>query len=275
MLVDFGTVATAYAQGRPTYPSELFQWLASIAPENTLAVDCACGCGEATVGIAPYFQKVIAMDASEKMLAMAFPIQNAEYRVAAAERTGLSDRCVDLITVAMAVHWFDQPAFGKEALRILKPGGVLCVWSYGEPFTDDPDINLVLRQHAEAIYHCGPPNLRHVRDGYSNLTVFSEDYTCIDAHRFTMKATRSLEQFITYNRTRSSVRAFSVAHGLNLADYLAQELEHLWRGAARDVYWPMALKAGRKAIPCPELDGRVHPAIAPQSVRQPSPLALV
>ena len=41
------------------------------------------------------------------------------------------DSCVDLISVAEAVHWFDLPAFYGVARRVLRrPGGVIAVWGY-------------------------------------------------------------------------------------------------------------------------------------------------
>lgn len=40
-----------------------------------------------------------------------------------AERTGLPDHSVDLITVAQAMHWFDLARTRGEFTRILKPGG--------------------------------------------------------------------------------------------------------------------------------------------------------
>ncbi|XP_030828583.1 uncharacterized protein LOC105439561 [Strongylocentrotus purpuratus] len=54
----------------------------------------------------------------------------AEWRatsIASAERLPLEDGSVDLLTVASAVHWFDMPAFTREADRVLKPGGCIAV----------------------------------------------------------------------------------------------------------------------------------------------------
>jgi flagellar hook-associated protein FlgK len=31
------------------------------------------------------------------------------------------------------VHWFDRPRFFREVERVLRPGGVLAIWSYGIP----------------------------------------------------------------------------------------------------------------------------------------------
>ncbi|MCP4490067.1 MAG: class I SAM-dependent methyltransferase, partial [Gammaproteobacteria bacterium] len=34
-----------------------------------------------------------------------------------------------LITVAQALHWFNIDFFFKEVKRVLKPGGILAVWT--------------------------------------------------------------------------------------------------------------------------------------------------
>ena len=43
----------------------------------------------------------------------------------------MPDASVDLVLVAQAAHWFDLPAFYAEVARVLRPGGVLAVWSSG------------------------------------------------------------------------------------------------------------------------------------------------
>ena len=47
------------------------------------------------------------------------------YAVSPAEDLPLTGDSTDIITVAQAVHWFDRPAFFREALRVLSPRGVL------------------------------------------------------------------------------------------------------------------------------------------------------
>jgi len=67
----FSKQAADYAKFRPTYPQELFDYLGSIAPSRQLAWDCATGSGQAAVGLASAFDRVIATDASEKQIANA------------------------------------------------------------------------------------------------------------------------------------------------------------------------------------------------------------
>ncbi len=55
----FTAVAGQYAAFRPSYPDELFDWLASIAPQRKLAWDCGAGSGQATAALASRFERVL------------------------------------------------------------------------------------------------------------------------------------------------------------------------------------------------------------------------
>src|SRR5271157_2515050 len=103
----FSAVAVHYANFRPHYPAALFDYLATLAPDNSAVWDCAAGNGQATLDLAARFEEVIATDASREQIASATPHPRIEYRVAPAEQSGLADESVSLVTVAQALHWFD------------------------------------------------------------------------------------------------------------------------------------------------------------------------
>ena len=65
---NFSAVAGGYARHRPAYPDALFDWLAAVAPRREAAWDCACGNGQASVGLAAHFDHVCATDASAKQI---------------------------------------------------------------------------------------------------------------------------------------------------------------------------------------------------------------
>ena len=110
----FSKQAAAYAKFRPRYPQKLFEYLGSIAPSRELAWDCGTGNGQAAVGLASAFDRIIATDASEKQIANAQSYERIEYRVAAAENSGIGSKPIDLIMVAQALHWFDLDRFYAE-----------------------------------------------------------------------------------------------------------------------------------------------------------------
>ncbi len=112
----FARVAADYAAHRPTYPEELFCWLASAAPACDLVWDCATGTGQAAVGLAGQFKQVWATDASASQIEAAAQAINITYQTAPADASGLPDSSADLVTVAQALHWFDlEPFYSSTA----------------------------------------------------------------------------------------------------------------------------------------------------------------
>jgi hypothetical protein len=81
----FSAFAGRYADFRPSYPAELFDYLAGLTPKHELAWDCAAGNGQATVGLAGHFDRVVATDASREQIASARPHPKIAYWVAPAE----------------------------------------------------------------------------------------------------------------------------------------------------------------------------------------------
>ncbi len=138
----FSKHSQVYAQHRPKYPEEIYTYLASLAPGNSLAWDCGTGNGQAAIGLAKYFDKVFATDASAEQISRAYPSSKVDYHVETAEHISLPDSCVDLVTVAVAIHWFSFDEFYREVKRVLKPDGVLAAWTYNFPEIS-PEIDSV------------------------------------------------------------------------------------------------------------------------------------
>jgi len=67
----FSAIASAYHRGRFGYPLALFDHLHQQCRQHDLAWDCATGSGQAAVGLAPHFSKVVATDISRELLAAA------------------------------------------------------------------------------------------------------------------------------------------------------------------------------------------------------------
>ncbi|RMZ11854.1 hypothetical protein D0862_02838, partial [Hortaea werneckii] len=49
-------------------------------------------------------------------------------------QAGFEPNTINLITVAMAAHWFQLPAFYLSAARALRPGGTLAIWTTSSYF---------------------------------------------------------------------------------------------------------------------------------------------
>ncbi len=241
----FAPVAASYAGFRPTYPEPLFTWLAQVTPGQDLAWDCAAGSGQASRDLARYFVRVVATDASRAQIEAAEPHSGIEFRVAAAEASGLPDTSVDLITVAQALHWFDLDRFYAEARRVLKPSGVLAVWTYGVLALEGEEINACVQTfYHETVGPYWPPERRHVESGYHTLPFpFAE----MPSPRFNMEILWSLSELLGYFRSWSATGRYIAERGTDPVDILAEKLAPLWGGSddLRRVTWPLSLRVGR------------------------------
>jgi len=165
----FSSASDRYAAFRPDYPAALYAWLAGLSTARDTAWDCATGSGQAALGLAPHFRRVVASDASAEQIRHAGPHPGIEYRVAPAEASGLADRSVDLVTVAQAAHWFDLPRFYAEVARVLKPGGVLALWGYGRMVLPG-DMDAPFRRfYGETVGPYWPPERALIDDAYRSL----------------------------------------------------------------------------------------------------------
>lgn len=78
----------------------------------------------------------------------------------------LPDACLDVLSVAQGIHWFDRPKFFAEARRTLKAGGVLAVYDMfflGE-LDGQPEFETWLREHYGVRYPA-PPRWPYALDG--------------------------------------------------------------------------------------------------------------
>ncbi len=156
--------AAQYASGRgSSYPQELYDTILSYHQgERNQLLDVGCGPGKVVFDFVSSFKHGIGVDSSVSMI---------EQAKKDAVNRGVSDKTqffaytgeqcdrplnekqaehADVITVAMAAHWMDMPAFYKAAEGALTPGGTLAIWTcsslYVHPST--PNANAL----QEALY---------------------------------------------------------------------------------------------------------------------------
>ncbi|MBI5891228.1 MAG: methyltransferase domain-containing protein [Nitrosomonadales bacterium] len=241
----FSPLASQYAAFRPSYPDELFDWLAGIAPQRKRAWDCGAGNGQATVALAARFEQVLGTDISAAQLASAPALPNIEYRVTPAESSGLPDGSVDLVTVAQAMHWFDLASFHAEVRRVLKPQGVIAAWGYNRLAVDHAGVQRILdRFYDETIGAYWPPERMHVENGYRDLPF---PFPRIAAPQFFLRKEWTREHLLGYLRSWSAVGRFQAANGFNPVDALAEEIAIHWpEGKTRRVEWPLFMHVGKK-----------------------------
>lgn len=241
----FSTQSSQYQRHRPHYPAALFEWLSEQTPQHGLAWDCATGNGQAAQALANYFEKVIASDASENQIAQCREHPRIEYRVAGAEQAPLADASVDLISVAQALHWFDQTRFFQEAWRILKDNGVLAVWSYNL-LSISPQIDAIVNHYYhDVVGTYWPPERSLVENGYAPL---APPFHEIEVPAFAMTSQWTLLDLLGYLGTWSASVYYAKAQQHDPLTHIRDALAEAWQDPAQcvTVNWPLQLRVGFK-----------------------------
>ncbi|MCB0281813.1 MAG: class I SAM-dependent methyltransferase [Calditrichaeota bacterium] len=241
----FSRQSKLYSQYRPNYPDALFSFLANLAPKNENAWDCATGNGQAAISLVPYFEKIIATDASENQLAHAEKHPQIEYRVMSAEKTNLPDQCIDLITVAQAIHWFNFPKFFREANRVLKPDGILAVWTYNLPRISAQADRLLLDFYTGEINKYWPAERLHIEKDYQDIPF---PYKQLEVPEFKMETKWTVKEIVGFLYTWSAVNKFIETTGNDPVSSFKTDFEKLFPDSKKKILisWPMTFLVGRK-----------------------------
>ena len=238
----FSRQAAAYERYRPGYPPDLFRYLASIVPARERALDVATGNGQAAVELAAWFGSVRATEPSASQLARARPHPRVEYAREPAERIGSPDACFDLVTAAQAAHWFDWRRFYPEVRRVLRPGGVLAVWTY-EKFRAGGDIDRIVDDfYRDVVGPYWPRERSHVEEAYRRLPFPLEE---VAAPQFDLVTVWSAEVALSYLGTWSAVQRYRDLRGEDPLRIVAPLLRDTWGGDDRPLSWPIHLRIGR------------------------------
>ncbi len=133
---DAGDVHLRYAEGRRISPRAMAMWLEAIErhvprSEVKTIIDLGCGTGRFSAALRRRFSaQVVAIDPSRNMLGIAAASATAglAYVQATAGHIPLREDCADLVFASMVWHHIpDQHEAGREIVRVLRPGGYLCV----------------------------------------------------------------------------------------------------------------------------------------------------
>jgi SAM-dependent methyltransferase len=221
----FSDHSKLYASARPSYPEELFRFVASIAPAHERAWDCATGNGQAAIGLARYFAEVEATDASNDQIANAVARPNITYSVRSAEESGFPPRCFDAVCVASAIHWFDYERFYPEVKRVLRPGGAIAAWGY-DHLRVSPEFDAEFERRVErVIAPYWPPRKKLLHDGYRDVPF---PFERIEPPRIEMHEDWAFDQLMSFVRSWSGVQRCIAAQGEEFLVRASDALISLW-----------------------------------------------
>ncbi|WIW50323.1 class I SAM-dependent methyltransferase (plasmid) [Bradyrhizobium sp. 62B] len=205
-------LATQYGRARPSYPPDSVAFLQ--AAEGDLVVDVGAGTGIFTRLLAARlpWARVIGVEASQDMHREAERasegVANVSFIRGTAESLPLNDNSVRLLTVATAIHWFDRPAFYKEAVRCLQPDGELLVYQnirrwWQSAFLADYET---LHERTVQDYRRGRYPAAH--GGFDELNVARElrsraDFYDVKVSEFVWSLKMSADEFVGFSLSSS------------------------------------------------------------------------
>ena len=237
----FSAQSAGYARHRPSYPGELFAYLAGLSGRR-LAWDCATGNGQAALSLAQYFERVIATDASKAQIGAAVSHPGVSYRVATAEQSGLDADSVDLVTVGQALHWFETDLFFAEVSRVLVRGGVVAAWCY-ELCSVSPRCDAIVgRLYTDIVGPFWPPERRLIEDRYAGIVFPGTRLVVPD---FEMTARWTVDDMLGYLRTWSACQRYRREHGDDPVGLIEDELRTEWGKEQQTVRWPLMMRVAR------------------------------
>lgn len=238
----FSAVAGHYARGRFGYPAGLFDYLAGLCGSCELAWDCATGSGQAATALASRFARVVATDISADLLALAPVIPNVNYRCAPAETSGLAPASVDLVTVAQALHWFDQEKFWGELRRVCCPGAIFAFWGYLWPQVDEA-VDSQMRALRPVLAPCWPERSAILHDEYRTV---HPPFVALNPPPFEVRVEWRRQDYLAHIASWSAVRYHCERHGGDVLSEFDRGLQKLWPDLeVRRVTWPLVMRVYR------------------------------
>jgi len=239
----FSAHAQNYANFRPQYPESLFSTINEFCACRDLAWDCATGSGQAAIGLASYFERIVATDASKNQISEAIDHAKISFKTEKAEETSFLSQSIDLIIVAQALHWFDFEKFFKEVKRVLKSDGVFAVWCYGLHSVSEQVDQILLDYYQNKVGSFWPPERKHVEQQYNSIDIpFKEVF----AKEIVMSAQWNLNQMLRYLGTWSATQKYISEMKNNPLDEYSHKFNEVWGNSDRlTMKWPITLKVYR------------------------------
>lgn len=242
MKDNFSIQANQYAQFRPEYPAELYDFIKNRVEQTHKVWDCATGNGQAAKVLATIFDDVIATDISEKQLENAYKAPNITYLAGTAEETSFATNSFDLITVAQALHWFSFDKFYDEVKRVAKPNAYLATWMYALN-TVNLEIDAIVRSLYKPILGDYWDAERHHIDEFYATIPFP--FHNVETAMFNYSICWTIEHYLGYLNTWSSVQKYIKQHHKNPVSFIETDLRNAWGKNTVEVTFPIFLKMGR------------------------------
>ncbi|WCJ33349.1 S-adenosyl-L-methionine-dependent methyltransferases superfamily protein [Euphorbia peplus] len=245
--------AKIYAESRPNYPKQLFDFISSNTPIKDLAWDVGTGSGQAALSLAGIYKNVIATDTSLKQLEFATKLPNIKYQQTPAvipmdkiSEYVSKESSVDLVTIAQALHWLDLPEFYKQVKWVLKkPHGVIAAWCYTVPEVNEAVDSVFVPFYKNDSGPYWDAARKWVDDKYEHIYFpFEEE----KMERFDIDREMSLDDFLAYLTSWSAYQTAKEKGVELLSDQVVDKFKVAWNQDGVDrkiVKYPVYLRIGK------------------------------
>jgi SAM-dependent methyltransferase len=154
----FGSDAKGYDAGRPGYPAEVYDILASRCGLRAGAsvVEIGAGTGQVTRRLIAAGAQVVVVEPDVNMAAHLAASFGSDVKIIRAtfEQAALPQDRFDLAVAATSFHWVDQDTGLPKLGQVIRPGGWAAVWW---AIFDDPDRQDAFRDALQARTGDGDP----------------------------------------------------------------------------------------------------------------------
>ncbi|XP_074276776.1 uncharacterized protein LOC141600437 [Silene latifolia] len=251
--------AKKYSSGRPSYPIQLFKFIASKTPDHHFAWDVGTGTGQAIPHLAELYENVVGTDISQTQLDSAPKLPNVKYHatppvisVSDLEQMVGPQSSIDLITVAQAMHWFDLTKF-YELVRcaLKKPNGVIAAWCYTTPQVDN-EVDAVFWPFYKGFSGPGWAEATGaVDDHYTSIHFPFQPVDGVDntgPFEFVSEKVMTLDDYLTYIRSWSAYNDAKLKGVEMLPDEQVEKFKRAWSSDGNNekvVRFPIYLRIGK------------------------------
>jgi SAM-dependent methyltransferase len=264
-LFERASHARVYSKYRPTYSKAILKIISGYLSRNgcsrDLAVDVGCGSGQSTFQLAEYFTQVIGVDISKAQIHEAQGTgeqeghKNLKFVVGNGMDLPVETSSVDVVTIAQAWHWLpDTTQFYSECKRVLKPGGCISVYGYGNVKLLDGSCHLLVENfYRNTLQGCWHKERRHIDNEYADVNL---PFANTERHDIEMTKNFSLNDFIGYLSSWSGYERYLQLNPENAElQALKDKLEKLLLGSGGsdcsevvvETKFPVFMMLGQKA----------------------------
>lgn len=220
-LFEEAAHASIYRQYRPAYPQKVLEiisnYIKKLSGGFDVAVDVACGSGQSTFYLQSTFQRCIGVDISKAQVKEANQEcqergkRNIEFIHGSAANIPFEDSSVDVVTIAQAWHWVDPESFYAECKRVLKPGGCLAAYGYGNgQIINNTECNILLKDfYTKTLKGYWNERRRHIDNEFEEVVL---PFNNTERHDTSMLHSTSLDRFIGYVSTWSGYCKYCEVH---------------------------------------------------------------